>query len=173
MKKRTFFLILIFIVILPFLNARGKKDDIIQLAIKINGLLSDYIKVHNYIFHYSPNRVTFDWSKFEKIDFDSSYKKIVKIHSDIASCNEEISRYAKSSEKNEKFIIQFDEYSKALAKTITIFEQMLFNLNAKIKNPLEYNLEEYDRQLKLYEKSIAEYTKLGKNLNKLYEEFIR
>jgi hypothetical protein len=173
MLKKVFFLILIFIVLFPCLNAEGRRSDIIQLAIKINGLLSKYIDVHNYIFHYSPNRVTFDLSKLEKIDFDSSYKKIVKIHSDITSCNEKIPTLARSSQKKEEFIIQLDKYSKALIKTITIFEQILFNLNAKTKNPLKYNYEEYNRQMKLYKKSIAEYTELGRNLSKLYEEFIK
>lgn len=173
MRKTVFILILISLILLSNLDAEKEKENIIQLAIKLNGILSKYIDIHNYIFDYSPNRVTFDLSRFERIDFHSSYKKMVTIHSDIISCNKEISKLTKFFKKKERFVIQLDKYSKSLTKTIVIFEQILLNLNLKAKDSLKYNYEEYDRQLNLYKKSIEEYRELGKNLNKLYEEFIK
>ena len=150
-------------------------DKATGLAVKVNNVLTEYIKVHNDIFKVSAKRIVPIPGVFEAIDFQSHVSRLRKQRQTLASVDGDIATWLRQGIKDIRvraFVSLLKDYNQALLKTLSQFEEISQNLYQKSQNPNHYSWDTYNKELDAYQESIGEYKRLGSKLNEAYQRLI-
>jgi hypothetical protein len=157
-------------------NAMGQQlselDKARAIAVKVNNVLTDYIRVHDDVFTVSTRRIIPIPGVFEAIDFKSHFSRLRKQRQTLASVDGEISTWLRQGVRDVKvrtFVLRLRDYNQALSKTLAHFEAISQNLYKKSQDPTHYSWDTYNKDLDAYQQSIDEYRRLGVALNEAYQ----
>jgi hypothetical protein len=142
-------------------------NQLMDCAVKINSILSSYIKIHDEMFKISLNRLIPIDGYFERVDFSAHLKNLEKISQELNQIENEI---AKTKEKsvNElplNFAKRLEQYSIALRQTVNHLKMISKGLHEKTKKPNHYEMKKYLDDMDKYQSLIDNYTKLGEEMN--------
>ncbi len=150
-------------------------DKATGLAVTVNNVLTEYIKVHNDIFKVSAKRIVPIPGVFEAIDFQSHVSRLRKQRQTLASVDGDIATWLRQGIKDIRvraFVSLLKDYNQALLKALSQFEEISQNLYQKSQNPNHYSWDTYNKELDAYQESIGEYKRLGSKLNEAYQRLI-
>jgi hypothetical protein len=141
--------------------------DLIELALRTNELLQQYVKIHDDIFAFSVRKMIPLPGIFKAIDYQSHFEGLYFIKEELEGI---ISSIAISPQSNNEFARALEAYSKSLLETILILREMCGNLYEKSQGDLtSYRKSQYNVDLRNYQASVERYTALGQRLNAYFQ----
>ena len=143
-------------------------DKARAIAVKVHGVLTDYIRVHDDVFTVSAKRMIPIPGVFEAIDFKSHVSQLRNERQALASVDGEISTWLRQGIRDSKvraFVLRLKDYNQALSRTLAHFEAISQNLYKKSQDATHYSWDTYNKDLDAYQESIDEYRRLGVALN--------
>lgn len=146
-------------------------DKARAIAVKVNDVITDYIRVHDDVFTVSARRIIPIPGVFEAIDFKSHVYRLRKHLQALASVDGEIETLLGQGVRDSKvrsFVLRLKDYNLALSRTLVYFEAISQNLYKKSRNPTHYSWDTYNKDFDTYQESIDEYRRLGVALNEAY-----
>jgi len=148
------------------------KNELNEMALTVNHLLSEYIIIHDEIFKFSWRKIIPLPFIFKAIDFRSLHEKADKILNNLEQCNVDISKILNEIQNSESRFAHFlSEYCLALTNTVSLLKEMLHQLDLKSENSGDYSLSKHNKLLKEYDEAVQKYYSMGNRLNELYTEF--
>lgn len=143
-------------------------QELIELALRVNEQLQQYIEIHDNIFAFSFRKMIPLPIIFKAIDYQSHYDGLYFIKEELEGIIETISSFPQS---NNEFVKVLEAYSKALLETILILREMCGNLYEKNQGDLtSYKKNQYNIDLKNYQASVEKYIALGQKLNAYFPQ---
>ena len=145
--------------------------QIVEVSVKINNLLSQYVKTHDDIFKNSIRNVIPLLFIFKKIDFQVCYKNLEDISSKLKENDLLINKMSSDcDERQKKYLEVLSEYVKALIRAVELLKFISSSLYAKSEHLTTYNWKQYKEELARYESAVQEYRSIGSRLNELYDK---
>lgn len=140
-------------------------------AWEVNGLLSDYIKFHNYVNKEAGSLK----SLLKKVDFDELFHDAYEIYLSMKYKHEELIKLKEeilsclTKEQND-FFQSLITYSSKLVNTTNILSDNLLRMSeaAKDRKNKKLSWEEFKENQDRYQESIKEYLEVGGLLNKIF-----
>jgi len=143
--------------------------QIIDVSIKINDLLLQYVATHDDIFKTSIRKIIPLPFIFKKIDYQACYRMADNILSQLVENDLLISKmYSICDESQKKYLELLSQYVRALINTVDLLKSLSSSLYAKSERLATYSWKQYKIELAQYESSVQEYSSFGKRLNELY-----
>lgn len=148
------------------------KNELDEIALKINNLLSEYIIIHDEVFKFSWRKIIPLPFIFKAINFHDLHEKADKVLNNLEQCNDDLSRIlSEVSDKESRFAHFLSEYCLVLTNTVSLLKEMLYQLYLKSENSGDYNLSKHNSLSKEYDEAVRKYYSMGNRLNELYTEF--
>lgn len=137
--------------------------ELIALSLQINGLLQEYIKIHDDIFAFSIRKIIPFPIIFKPIDYKSHYENLCSIKAELQKVKNSTDAF---SNNNIEFAKAIKQYCEALLATINILCKMCNNLYEKSTGNLtSYSKSQYNADFDNYQSSIEKYRISGNELN--------
>jgi len=150
------------------------KNELILIALEVNGLLKRYIDIRNTVFKFSWRSIIPLSFIFKPIDFASWGNKATQILTELETCQQQIDTILQDATQEEmRFGRQLSDYCMALIQTLSLLRKILHHLFLKSHNLEEYKKSEYHKHMDAYDQSIKNYAVKGDLLNEAYSEFIK
>lgn len=148
------------------------KNELNEIALRVNNLLSEYIVIHDEIYKFSWRKIIPLPFVFKAIDFHNLHEKADRILNNLEQCNDDISKILDEVSNNESRFAHFlSEYCLALTNTVSLLKEMLHQLDLKSENSGDYSLSKHNKLSKEYDEAVQKYHGMGNRLNELYTEF--
>ena len=148
------------------------KNELDEIALKINNLLSEYIIIHDEVFKFSWRKIIPLPFIFKAINFHDLHEKADKVLNNLEQCNDDLSRIlSEVSDKESRFAHFLSEYCLVLTNTVSLLKEMLYQLYLKSENSGDYILSKHNSLSKEYDEAVRKYYNMGNRLNELYTEF--
>lgn len=142
-----------------------------QLGLRVDSLLSRYVEIDKYIFEANLTRITPAPGVFEAIDFATTGKKLDAISSELAETIRQIeaSQTGSRADSSVAFLSALDVYSLKLKAAIEKLRSICARLAAYSKTMSGYNLQEYESDVKVYERLVGAYVANGDQLTAAFK----
>ncbi len=150
----------------------GNSNKLQELAVEVNDLLSQYIKIHN---RRIKEAGTFR-SLFRKIDYEGIDDEATTIYLKTSVKQKEIgelkdSRFLKDLSQDQKdFFVKLTEYVDALTQTTFLLSEMVNLEYKRSQNIIDLPYKEFMNKHKEYEENRINCQNIGKQLQYLYEK---
>lgn len=140
-----------------------------SLAHQVNGVLGDYVKVHDAIFTFSIRKLLPIPGLFEGIDYCGHEVTLRELSQRLqVTISQDLSRTTPRSAAERAFVNGLTEYATALLDTIERLQHISEPLCRKSHGDSGYSYNTYDADVKAYDASVQRYVALGQRLNALY-----
>lgn len=147
------------------------RDDIMRSVVEVNGILDEYIKLHNDIFKFSIRKMVPIPGIFKKIDYEDNYKTLNILLTELNTAYygiENTKILVRENPKELDFINVFIGYIQALSDSLSNLKEICEKFQEKINYGRNYGMGEYDSDVLKYQESTKKYKILGEQLNELF-----
>lgn len=149
------------------------QQKITEFSWEVNGLLSQYVVIHDDIFKTSIRHIIPIPGIFKAIDFGAHLGRAENIISELESCGEKIKLLAESSSgQGREYLVLLSQYVGTLIETVSCLKVVVEALYAKSQSfaNSNYDWKNYKNDLAKYDQSVRDYMLIGVHLNELFEK---
>lgn len=154
----------------------GNKEDVTKLSWEVNGLLSQYVVIHDDVFKTSIHHIIPIPGIFKAIDFSAHFAKMESILTELDNSSYRIKSLSESlSDQDHVYLNLLSEYVCALIVTVSLLKVVVGALHAKSQSFINsnYDWKNYNGDLAQYERSVQDYLLIGGRLNEMFEKTLK
>jgi len=139
--------------------------DPAELAYQLQGVLAEYIVVHDAVFKFSIRKL------FRPIDFPALRDQLLQLYREAALLAAQAAKV--SSPGTESFVAEFQNYAEALMEAIAKLQYICERLASKAEGAQEYESQTYDKDIDDYDSLVQRYRSFGARLNDSFRSLSR
>ncbi len=139
------------------------------LAVEVNTILRDYVRIHNDIFGFSLRKILPIPGLFRPIEYCSHQDTLRHLSERLAVIvTRDLAGLTPETVAETTFLPVFRTYSRALQDTMQRLFEICIHLCRKSQGDSAYRYASYDADVTAYETAVKNYVALGNRLNELY-----
>jgi hypothetical protein len=145
--------------------------EAVDLAVRVNKILPEYITIHDSIFKFSIRHAIPLPLIFKPIDYESHFEGLYFLKEELEQAIASISNLpVGENETDTQFMRVLNLYSNALLEAIVVLREICGALYEKSQGNLDaYPKKQYDRDLERYKISVLKYSELGELLSAYFK----
>jgi len=140
-------------------------NELRQVGISINNILTRYIQIHDAIFKFSLKKILPLPFVFKKIDFENLFLDTKDLLGELTEIKLKLSESNLLDIKNQKFYNTIIPYVENFRQILQLLSYIALSLSKKINDPKSYQFSEYQKSITEYNKLRVLHNKMGQFLN--------